>query len=237
MAARRGIGLGLALLARRRVAQLAQPPIRHLSTQASRPPSRFAAHLPRLSALATRTGVPLPSLVVSFALLHELTALIPLGTLFWAFGAAGVGGGVVEWAAGRAERGTNEDDLGTAAQEGQIADDEATGLSGWTRALVRRWLAEGEQRVDRVAARYGIFGRKKGEHSEVLEHAGEEGEQGDAVEVAHGVAADAAAEAAAGEEPGQAASTSKAAAGIANALAAYIVVKVGPLQIVPVLHL
>src|SRR4051794_39876839 len=77
------------------------------STQSSQP-SRFSKFIPRLTALSTRTGVPLPSLVLSFAVLHELTAIFPLLLFFFAFQAAGVGGSVVQWAAGVSERSQDE---------------------------------------------------------------------------------------------------------------------------------
>lgn len=127
-----------------------------LHTNAPRP-GKFSAYTARLTALATRTGVSLPSLALSFGILHELTALVPLVGLFFTFQAADVGTGLVRWA-------------------GEVsADDEGT---RW-RSKVRDWLGEGERRVDRVARRYGLFGYESGtragvasvEEGEIVEEA------------------------------------------------------------------
>jgi hypothetical protein len=126
--------------------------------------------------------------VLSFAVLHELTAISPLLLFFFAFQAAGVGGSVVEWAAGVSERSQDE--------HGQL---------DW-RIKVGEWLDEGEKRVDRVSRRYGLFGRTKGEKA------------------SEGHLQDTPAEAA--MQVVTAAKGSKAAADVANALAAYLLVKV-----------
>lgn len=144
--------------------------------------NKFSAYTARLTALSTRTGVSLPSLALSFGILHELTALVPLVLLFWAFQAADVGTSVVSWA-------------------GKISDEEGEGWKGF----VRDWLSEGEKRVDRVARRYGLFGITpgvKGDEKgvEVAEEAREL-----VVRAEHG---------------------SRAAAGVTNAIAAYVFVKV-----------
>lgn len=115
-------------------------------------PTKFSAYTARLTALATRTGVSLPSLALSFGILHELTALVPLVGLFFAFQAADVGTGIVRWA-------------------GEVSADEE-GIR-W-RSTVRDWLGEGERRVDKVARRYGLFGYDEGTKAGVA--AVEEGE-------------------------------------------------------------
>jgi len=101
--------------------------------------SRFAKYIPHLDAISTKSGLPLPSLAVSFAILHELTAIVPLIALFFAFQAFEVGGSIIKWAS-RQEDG---DDLGLGA-------------------YIRDWLEEGQRRVDKVARRYGLFGYEKG---------------------------------------------------------------------------
>jgi hypothetical protein len=146
------------------------------------PTGKFSAYTSRLTALSTRTGVSLPSLALSFGILHELTALVPLVLLFWAFQAADVGTNVVSWA-------------------GKISNEDADGWKGY----VRDWLSEGEKRVDRVARRYGLFGMTKGAEGrskgvEVAEEAREL-----VMRAEHG---------------------SRAAAGVTNAIAAYVFVKV-----------
>jgi hypothetical protein len=103
------------------------------------PSSRLARYIPRLSDISTRSGLPLPSLAISFAILHELTAILPLLALFFAFQAFGVGGTIIKWAS-RQEDG---DDLGLGS-------------------YIRDWLEEGQKRVDKVARRYGLFGYERG---------------------------------------------------------------------------
>lgn len=168
---------GLRALARRRI---------HTSQRLHNAPAngKFSAYTARLTALSTRTGVSLPSLALSFGILHELTALVPLVLLFWAFQAADVGTSVVSWAS-------------------DISNEEG---EGWKR-FVRDWLSEGERRVDRVARRYGLFGITAG---------GEGGERGVHV-------AEEARELVVRAEHG-----SRAAAGVTNAIAAYVFVKVSP---------
>lgn len=78
-------------------------------------------------------------MALSFAILHELTAIVPLIALFFAFQAFGIGGTIIKWAS-RQEDG---DDLGLGA-------------------YIRDWLEEGQKRVDKVARRYGLFGYEKG---------------------------------------------------------------------------
>ncbi|KAG7563055.1 hypothetical protein FFLO_01487 [Filobasidium floriforme] len=110
------------------------------STPTPTPPSsRLARYIPRLSDISTKSGLPLPSLAISFAILHELTAILPLLALFFAFQAFGVGGTIIKWAS-RQEDG---DDLGLGS-------------------YIREWLEEGQKRVDKVARRYGLFGYERG---------------------------------------------------------------------------
>jgi hypothetical protein len=153
----------------------------------TQPRGKFSAYTDRLTALSTRTGVSLPSLALSFGILHELTALVPLVLLFWAFQAVDVGTSVVSWA-------------------GKISDEEG---EGWKR-FVRDWLSEGEKRVDRVARRYGLFGITPGVDG---------GEKG--VEVAEE----------ARELVVRAEHGSRAAAGVTNAIAAYVFVKVSRISL------
>ncbi|KAG8744795.1 hypothetical protein FRC10_009443 [Ceratobasidium sp. 414] len=104
--------------------------IRKLTTPRAKP---YITALQRLSA---RTGTPLPSLVVSFAILHELTALVPLAGIF--FGARAVGAGeTVVAMVGRAD--------------------------GWGVPTMRGWIDEGEAWAGRVGRRYGVFGIEKGQ--------------------------------------------------------------------------
>ncbi|GAA5931792.1 hypothetical protein JCM10213_005857 [Rhodosporidiobolus nylandii] len=118
-------------------------PLRRLTSSSSPPPpslsdtSRLA---PYLSQLRQRYPNSDPtSLTLSFLLLHELTALVPLVVLFGAFTAAGVGGGIVRWT---------------------LAETEPSHGGGW-RGTVRSWLEEAEEKTERVGRRYGLFGWEK----------------------------------------------------------------------------
>jgi len=149
----------------------------------NKPQSRLSKYIPRLDAISTKSGLPLPSLAVSFAILHELTAILPLIALFFAFQAFGIGGSIIKWAS-------------------QQEDGDDLGLGSY----IRDWLQEGQRRVDKVARRYGLFGYEKG--SKALDAADQLSSEDQALQVA------------------AAAKQSTAAAGVANAVAAYVVVKV-----------
>ena len=149
------------------------------------PSSRLDASLPRLRSLAARTGVPLPSLALSFLVLHELTALVPLLALFLAFQALGAGAGIVAWIAS----------LSDATHE-----QSRRGRWDW-RALVAGWYEEGQKRVERVGRRYGILGYDRASQTD---------------------------ESARGDAEGM--SPSRAAEKVADAIAAYVVVKVIPFR-------
>ncbi|KAJ9126348.1 hypothetical protein QFC24_002082 [Naganishia onofrii] len=139
-------------------ARVYRPTLRHASITTTTTPtsktSKFAAYTTRLNALSARTGVSLPSLALSFGILHELSAIIPLLVLFFGFQAANVGATIVQWA-------------------GQVTEESEHdhGNLNW-RVTVRDWLAEGERRVDKVARRYGLFGYEKGQKAVLLEEGG-----------------------------------------------------------------
>lgn len=164
-------------------------------------------YAPRLHALAVRTGVPLPSLAIAFLILHELTAIIPLVILFFVFQSLGAGAAFVAYLSGLAHK----------DPESRESD------SAWDwRGVVGGWVNEGHKRVERVGRRYGILGyRKKGE-----EDVGDVVEKGkEVVKEAHnGRDLTRRPERSAGSGAGE---------GVANAIAAYVVVKVsrGPSRI------
>jgi hypothetical protein len=179
--------IGLRTIARSsyRPVQITYRTVRHNSTAPPSIPSKskFAKYIPHLDSISTKSGLPLPSLALSFAILHELTAIVPLVGIFFLFQALGIGGSILQWASHQED--TDEFGLG---------------------AYVKSWLAEGQKRVDKVARRYGLFGydkmSKETEEEKIIaspEHA---------------------------LETAAAAKQSRAAAGVANAVAAYIVVKV-----------
>ncbi|PBK74200.1 hypothetical protein ARMSODRAFT_951795 [Armillaria solidipes] len=95
-----------------------------------------------LSAISARTGAPLSSLLVSFAVLHEITAVASFAGVFYAARTFGVGERVVDAVA---------------------ADDEP---AGWARLQVKTWVQEGTVWAGRVGQRYGIFGLEKKDSKE-----------------------------------------------------------------------
>ncbi|KIK43190.1 hypothetical protein CY34DRAFT_23665 [Suillus luteus UH-Slu-Lm8-n1] len=104
---------------------------------------RFEPYRNALTAISGRTGAPFPSLIVSFAILHELTAIVPIVGIFYTARSLGAGERVVNAAA---------------FDRGGSADDQS-----WVNTQLRSWVDEGEQWAGRVGRRYGIFGFEKGE--------------------------------------------------------------------------
>jgi len=140
--------------------------------------SRVQRYLPRLQDLSKRTGVPLSSLAVSFLVLHELTAVLPVIGFYFLFSSLGTGLGIIEWLNRTTVNGTEE---------------EGKGEGGW-QGVVKGWYDEGQGKVGRVGRRYGLW-------------------QDDPVM----------------ESEGLSTGTSRAGEGVANAVAAYVVVKVWPI--------
>ena len=99
--------------------------------------TRFGPYKNALKALSAKTRTPLPSLVVSFGALHELTAIVPLVGTFYAARALGIGERVV----------------GSVLSERE---------SGWVVDKCRNWVEEGDSWAERVGRRYGVFGFEKG---------------------------------------------------------------------------
>jgi hypothetical protein len=139
--------------------------------------SRVQRYLPRLQDLSTRTGVPLSSLAISFLILHELTAVLPVIGFYVLFSSLGTGLGIIEWL----NRTT------TPSVDGQENND------GW-HGVVKGWYDEGQGKVGRVGRRYGLW---EDENLDI-------------------------------DDGGSSKVTSKAGEGVANAVAAYVVVKVCP---------
>lgn len=103
-----------------------------------------------LGSLAARTGTPLPSLIVSFAILHEITAIVPLAGIFFGAKYLGVGERLVEFV--RAETHTNA---------GSGSSERPSTTTEWTRRKVGTWVNEGEVWAEKVGRRYGLFGYPK----------------------------------------------------------------------------
>ncbi len=112
--------------------------------------SKYRATLGPISA---RTGTALPSLVASFAILHESTALVPLVAVFYAARSAGVGERVIYA-------------MQTSTQESS-SDESANAGQRWLKRTGRDWMGEAEQWVGRVGRRYGIWGLEKRRRDDV----------------------------------------------------------------------
>jgi Hypothetical protein FLILHELTA len=106
--------------------------------------SSFAPYRNALKAISLRTGTPLSTLIISFGILHELTAIAPLVGIFYGSRALGIG-----------ERAVN-----IMVREDPEEGGGGGGL-GWLRGKFRGWVEEGDRWAKRVGTRYGIFGFPK----------------------------------------------------------------------------
>lgn len=96
-----------------------------------------------LKALSERTGTPLPSLLLSFGVLHEITALVPLVGFFYGARTLGIGEVVID----------------TILQSNpSLPGDHQV---DWYRGTLRKWVEEGDKWACRVGQRYGVFGFEK----------------------------------------------------------------------------
>ncbi|KAJ8482787.1 hypothetical protein ONZ45_g14823 [Pleurotus djamor] len=120
-------------------------------------PGRFAAYQTALKAISARTGTPLSSLVVSFGILHELTAVLPILGLFYASRSFGVGEQLVNAV--------------TTAASSQMDSADTVHKPNWIAERGQVWIEEGEQWAVRIGRRYGWFGfekRTKDSYSEAI---------------------------------------------------------------------
>ncbi|KAK7691332.1 hypothetical protein QCA50_004726 [Cerrena zonata] len=108
----------------------------------SRQRTRFAPYIEALKAVSTRTATPLPSLILSFAILHEVTAIAPVAGFFFGARALGVGDRIVEEVAR------------PPSESGSV-------YRNWVRDKGREWVDEGGKWAQRVGTRYGVFGFEK----------------------------------------------------------------------------
>ena len=86
-------------------------------------------------------------MIVSFAILHEITAIVPLAGIFFGAKYFGVGERLVEFV--RAEMHTD------------TASSDQTSAAEWVRRKVGTWIDEGEVWAEKVGRRYGFFGYPK----------------------------------------------------------------------------
>ncbi|KAG6850858.1 hypothetical protein H0H93_007476 [Arthromyces matolae] len=103
------------------------------------PPSYLTTYKAALDALSARTRTPLPSLLVSFALLHELTAVVPLVAVFYGSRSLGIGDTVIS----------------------TIINNPPQSNSSGIRKVVQTWVEEGDAWAARIGRRYGVFGYEK----------------------------------------------------------------------------
>ncbi|KAF7428763.1 hypothetical protein PC9H_007995 [Pleurotus ostreatus] len=129
-------------------------------------PSRFAAYQSALKAISARTGTPLPSLIVSFGILHELTAILPIVGLFHASRSLGLGERMVNAMASAG----HDDNQPSQPSKLDGSGERSEGVS-WMVQKGQAWVDEGEKWAARVGRRYGMFGfekRAKGDMSQTL---------------------------------------------------------------------
>ncbi|KAF9464973.1 hypothetical protein BDZ94DRAFT_1254988 [Collybia nuda] len=103
---------------------------------------QFTTYKNTLKVLSARTGTPLPSLILSFGVLHEITAVIPLVGVFYGARTLGVGESII--------------DSITCGRDKSSST--AFGAHGWLIEKSRHWVDEGDKWASRVGRRYGIFG-------------------------------------------------------------------------------
>ena len=111
-----------------------------------KPVGRFSAYKIALKSVSACTGTPLPSLLVSFGVLHELTAILPLVGVFYGARALGVGERVINAV-------VMEDSSSQHSQDGAVARG---------RNILKTWVDEGDRWAAKVGTRYGLFGYEKG---------------------------------------------------------------------------
>jgi Hypothetical protein FLILHELTA len=116
--------------------------------QPPRLPDRWEGYRDTLRKVALRTGQPLPSLALSFAVLHELTAIVPFVGIFFASRALGVGETVAEM--------LQEHD----PQPGDVSEPERR--HGAIKGYIRDKWREGGDFGARLGSRYGWFGFERG---------------------------------------------------------------------------
>ncbi|KAL1756322.1 hypothetical protein FB107DRAFT_211610 [Schizophyllum commune] len=99
-----------------------------------------------LNALSARTGAPISSLVVSFGLLHEVTAIVPLVGVFYAARSFGVGERAVQ---------------AVVRDTGSAATSRDSPTLAYVHRTFRDWVEQGDAWAERVGRRYGVFGFEK----------------------------------------------------------------------------
>jgi len=125
----------------------------------SEPSGRFAAYKRSLAAISARTGTPLPSLVLSFGILHELTAIVPIVGIFYGARTLGIGERVVSAIV--------EDQKNVSSASTDDGPSASLSEFGWAKRKVKAWVEEGDRWAIRIGRRYGMFGFEKRAPGEV----------------------------------------------------------------------
>jgi hypothetical protein len=125
----------------------------------SEPSGRFAAYKRSLAAISARTGTPLPSLVLSFGILHELTAIVPIVGIFYGARTLGIGERVVSAIIEDQKNGSSASNDGSASA--------SLSELGWAKRKMKAWVEEGDRWAIRIGRRYGMFGFEKRAPGEV----------------------------------------------------------------------
>lgn len=104
--------------------------------------TRLQRALAQVRSIAKKNGTNVSTMVASFLILHELTALVPLVLLFYIFGALGVGASVLNWLLGDAEQQSSQDPTSLGAR-------------------FQAWARSKEERFERYCRRKGYLGFEK----------------------------------------------------------------------------
>ncbi|KAF9486014.1 hypothetical protein BDN70DRAFT_927052 [Pholiota conissans] len=117
--------------------------------------ARFARYRQALAAISARTGTPLPSLILSFGILHELTAVVPVVAIFYGAKTLGIGERVVA--------SIIEETHANATGADGAAHVRSNEQLSWAKQKMKTWVEEGDRWAIRIGRRYGIFGYEKRE--------------------------------------------------------------------------
>ncbi|KAG8936123.1 hypothetical protein FRC02_004441 [Tulasnella sp. 418] len=124
------------------------------------------SYLNALSTISARTGTPISSLLVSFALLHEITAIVPFVGIFYASRASGVGEKVVDLIQNARPQSTSLQPSKLKADSQKLSEGDngqnQLPYEGWMVQKATEYIAEGEIWAARVGRRYGWWGFEKG---------------------------------------------------------------------------
>lgn len=126
---------------------------------------RLERYAPALAQLSQRTGVSLQALTGAFLVLHEATAVVPVFLIYWLLHFFGVGAGLVAWLA---DVNTASSSASSSSSSVPVDHESSQGAGGVTnethewKQLVHEWYEEGARKVERVGRRYGWLGYEKG---------------------------------------------------------------------------